>query len=335
MAKKREKKRSAFSDKYVYSTVALILLLSVSLYMNLRSAAEHANDVPGFMSKNETALLIQNFIQQNLVQEGVSAEIENVSEESGVYKLSVLLEYDGQKRTITSYATKDGRLFFAQGVPVTSNTAQLDADKRAGYPKSDQPEVELYVMSFCPFGVQAEKAMKPVAELFGDKIRLRVRFIADVRGNTSDSVMSLHGPNEAAEDLRQVCIMQNYDSATYWRYLAYLNENCYPVYREKERFDACWREAVQTAGIDAENISSCSTSWKAVSLLKSDEAAVAMHGIRGSPTLLINGKPYNGKRTSEAFKSAICSAFNNPPELCSTVLQATETKDGANEQTCG
>ena len=34
--------------------------------------------------------------------------------------------------------------------------------------KTDKPNVELFVMSFCPYGVQAETAMKPVVDLLGD-----------------------------------------------------------------------------------------------------------------------------------------------------------------------
>ena len=37
-------------------------------------------------------------------------------------------------------------------------------------PKKEKPEVELFVMSHCPFGTQIEKGMLPVARLLGDKI---------------------------------------------------------------------------------------------------------------------------------------------------------------------
>ncbi|MBU3941884.1 MAG: hypothetical protein KKF74_03150, partial [Nanoarchaeota archaeon] len=43
-------------------------------------------------------------------------------------------------------------------------------------PKKDKPEVELFVMSHCPYGTQIEKGMLPVARLLGDKIDFNIRF---------------------------------------------------------------------------------------------------------------------------------------------------------------
>lgn len=36
--------------------------------------------------------------------------------------------------------------------------------------KKEKPEVKFFVMSFCPFGNQAEAGLKPVAQLLGDKV---------------------------------------------------------------------------------------------------------------------------------------------------------------------
>ena len=36
--------------------------------------------------------------------------------------------------------------------------------------KSKKPEIKFFVMSFCPFGNQAEAGLKAVAELLGDKV---------------------------------------------------------------------------------------------------------------------------------------------------------------------
>ena len=75
--------------------------------------------------------------------------------------------------------------------------------------KSARPSVELFVMSFCPYGVQAENAMGPVVDLLGSKADIKIRFIATVNGATPDTVRSLHGLSEAKEDLRQLCIMRS------------------------------------------------------------------------------------------------------------------------------
>ena len=48
------------------------------------------------------------------------------------------------------------------------------------------------------------------------------------------------------------------------------------------------------------------------------------YGVRGSPTLVINGKTMSVQRSPEAIKSAICDAFNTPPEECNTALSSNQ-----------
>lgn len=95
-----------------------------------------------------------------------------------------------------------------------------------GVKKSEKPLVELFVMSYCPYGVRAENNVAPLQELFGDKIDLKIRFIVQVSGSTIDSVQSLHGLTEAKEDARQLAIMQIYPDK-YWTYLKEFNNVCY------------------------------------------------------------------------------------------------------------
>ncbi len=187
-------------------------------------------------------------------------------------------------------------------------------------PKSDKPEVELFVMSFCPYGVQAESAMKPVVDLLGDKADINVKFIVNVGGDTPDSVQSLHGPPEAMEDLRQTCVRENYDYTTFWNYVSQINENCYSIYRDSEAMDACWKAAAEKAGIDVSSVESC-LETSSVNIIKQDEATANGYGVTGSPTIVINGQRVSPARTPEGFKQAICNAFTTPPEECQQALE--------------
>ncbi len=44
---------------------------------------------------------------------------------------------------------------------------------------SQTPQLDFYVMSFCPYGNQIEEVLKPVADLLGDKVTLQPRYIFD------------------------------------------------------------------------------------------------------------------------------------------------------------
>ena len=68
--------------------------------------------------------------------------------------------------------------------------------------KRETPEVDLFVMAYCPYGTQTEKAFLPVLELLGDKIDFNLRFV----------YYAMHGKKELDEQLRQYCIQKEQKS---------------------------------------------------------------------------------------------------------------------------
>jgi hypothetical protein len=166
--------------------------------------------------------------------------------------------------------------------------------------------------------------MKPVVDLLGGKADIKVKFIVNVGGTTPDSVQSLHGAAEAMEDLRQVCIRENYDYKKFWSYVAEIDANCYSIYRDAAKMETCWKAAAQKAGIDASAVESC-INTTAVTLIKQDKATTDSYGVSSSPTLVINGQKANAARTPEGFKQAICGAFNTPTSECQTQLEGAST----------
>lgn len=303
---------------FVLTFVFVIMLYNYDFFCNF--------SISGFLCKSSTlsqdlaGKKIVDFINNNLVQGTDKATLLAVEEVNGLYKVTTL--YQGQQ--IPVYSTKDGEYLFVSQ-PIKLSEAPKDDTQPSGFDAPDKaiPDVELYVMSFCPFGVQAENAMKSVFDLLGNKTNFKIRFIANVNGDTPESVHSLHGLNEAMEDLRQICIMKNYNAKTYWDYLMEINKNCYSSYRDAAELDKCWKAAASKLNIDVNKIDTCSKSKEAIDLLKIDERFTEQNGVRGSPTLIINGATYNGARTSDAFKQAICSGFTNPPVECSTDLEET------------
>jgi len=191
-------------------------------------------------------------------------------------------------------------------------------------------KVELFVMSYCPYGTQAETAMIPVVDLLGSKTYIRLRYITTVTGSTIDSVSSLHGPAEVQEDLRQICI-QKYAPEKIWDYIARFDQQCYPASNNQTTQRSCWMNASKQAGIDTAQIETCASGPEGIALLKTDESDADQNGATGSPTLLINGITYNGARTPEAYKQAVCNSFITAPVDCNTTLsgsQASTTSGG-------
>lgn len=308
-----------------YTTIALMVIVILLIAVFLWNPAETkiTGSVLATAELNTIANKTVDYLNKNIIRTGSFASLDSVSEVSGILNITVL--YQGRK--IPIYATKDGKfLILSTPLDMTQPLPTAEEEEQPQeIPKTDKPEVQLFVMSFCPYGIQAENAMKPVVDLLGDKANIKVHFIANVGGTTPDSIQSLHGAVEAQEDLRQVCIMKYYDQKTFWSYLMTINANCSSKYRDATAYDQCWKDAATKADIDVSKIDTCSKSSEGVELLKADDELSSSKGITGSPTLLINGVRYSGARTPDAFKEAICSAFTNPPSECSQQLSTTSS----------
>ena len=263
------------------------------------------------------------YMNKNIAQANSTATLTSVTEKNGVYQIAA--QYQG--RNISLYTTKDCNLLFtstynmSRAVTPTTPTASPTPTVPPEPVKTARPSTELFVMAFCPFGVQAENAMKPVVDLLGTKSNFTVRYIATVQGDTLESVKSLHGLSEAKEDIRQICVAKYYPEKL-WPYLLDINTNCYPNYRDTAVLEACAANATRKLGIDNQKIEVCATGSEGLALLSSDEAITTSLKITGSPTLLINGQKYTGQRTPDAYKQAICDRFLTPPAECSVNLSA-------------
>jgi hypothetical protein len=255
------------------------------------------------------------YVNTNLVSIGETVTLINITEDNDIYR--IWSRYQG--RDLSIYATRDCTLLFTTAFNM--NAAAATPAPTQPPKKSGRPVADLYVMAFCPYGTQAETVMRPVVDLLGTKADIRVRYITTVNGNTVDAVDSLHGPAEAKEDLRQLCIMRSYPTK-YWDYLAGFNEQCYPVWQNATLQDTCQKNVTASLGIALPAIDTCATSADNIALLRVDEVEAESNGATASPTLLVNGVTYTGARTPEGYKQAICDSFDTAPAECNTTLSS-------------
>ena len=284
-------------------------------------------------SGNSTSVPIQpcaekviGYANENLVQPGTSVTFKSVAETRGMYEIHGTY----QSQDVTIYTTKDCTMLFTNGINMSASvvTASQKPTPAPTPVKTARPSVDLYVMAFCPYGTQAESAMKPVVSLLGSKADIQVRYITNVRGSTVDTVQSLHGSSEAQEDLRQICIQKKYPGK-FWDYIDAFNSRCYPVSQNLTSLNTCWRNSSSSLGFDTSAIETCATGSDGLEMLKADETNANQNGATASPTLLINGVKYSGARTPEGYKQAICNSFDTAPAECGTTLTSTQTAPSA------
>jgi hypothetical protein len=102
--------------------------------------------------------------------------------------------------------------------------------------------VDLFVMSHCPYGTKAMLAAKEFADAFGKDAAVSVHFIGDNKGG---QLSSMHGADEVADDLREVCAVQHYSKDQ--KFLEFL------ACRSKD-LKADWKSCTGANGIDADVI---------------------------------------------------------------------------------
>lgn len=254
-------------------------------------------------------------------------EVVSTSMKNGLYE--VVINY--QEREIPLYVTADGQNL-VQGVTPFDQLMQAAAaqDAQASQPtevpKTDKPVVDLFVMSMCPYGTQAEKGILPVLMKLGDKIDFNLRFVS----------YAMHGKAEVDENTVQYCIQKN-EPAKFYSYL-----ECYLGDSDPASWEACRKEV----GINEAQLKNCitatDTEFKITELFNdkstwsggrypqynTDKDSNTQYGVQGSPTLIINGVQSTAGRSSSSYLAGICAAFNVAPEECNTVFPAETPAPG-------
>ena len=165
--------------------------------------------------------------------------------------------------------------------------------------------VELFVMSQCPYGVQAENGFKDAVAKLGADIDLRLEFIGDGSGS---SLSSMHGPKEVKGDIAQLC------AAKYtprWFDLV-LCQN-----KDPQAVDTNWKSCATEVGAEVGPIAACVEGPEGKELLSASFQRSRERGATGSPTVYVAGKPYEGARRSNDLIRAICSSSGDRrPAAC-------------------
>lgn len=291
--------------------VALVVALLVGgYYFSAQRKAE--------AGKKQAEEKVVSFVENNLVQPGTKVEVKEVAFEKGLYK--VVIKVGAQE--VPTYLTKDGNTFFPQAIDLTEAEKKAEDEKKAAeVPKSDKPQVDLFVMSFCPFGNKAEDTMKPVYDLLRNKVDFNFRYIVNSDG---DKISSLHGQKEVDQNEREACVLKLLGKDKWMNFVTYVNAKC-------GTDGACWEAGAKSLGINVAQVNAC-VKAEGVALMKADEVISNEAGASGSPTMIINGvetKAVYQYGNSDGYKQAICDAFTTAPEECAKALASnTATAQG-------
>lgn len=314
-------KKSSMRDKpWVISTVVLVILVVLLI---LVSVTNLTGKITGkTVSAKEAGANLVSFA----MAQGLEAKVVKIEEEDGFYLVTLNLEGD----EAPYYVTKDGKYLVPALYPLideedVNETPNQNAQTQE-IPKTSKPQVELFVMSHCPYGTQAEKGIIPALEVLDDSIDFNLRFV----------YYAMHpSQGEVEEQTIQYCIQKEQNS----KLIPYLK-----CFLEEGKGDACLTQVK----IDKTKLNSCvsktdkefkisenkddQSKWLSgyYPLFNIDADLNALYNIGGSPTLVINGVVANSGRDPASYLDTICRAFSDSsvPKACGVQLSSTAYSPG-------
>lgn len=179
-------------------------------------------------------------------------------------------------------------------------------------------QLDLWVMSQCPYGVKAENAFlaAKAQSLVIDNVKVNVRFIVrEQKVDGKNQWASLHGDPELQEDIRQAAIQKTWPDK-FWKYVEARNA----AYKTTD-----WQSAATTAGLNPSDIESKMALGK--KLIAEDMKAGVQLAIASSPTYL-----WQNRYVLNTAEEMIPTVGYNP-EAMKTPAKATSVPGDKREPT--
>lgn len=316
-------KRFFKNKKAVGIAVAILIVLVAVIVVLTTSGKKQSREI----SPAEATVKAEDFINNFLMPSGSKATVTDASEEYDLYKMKIDI---GTESPVESYVSKDGKLFFPQAINMdTSAQEQAGANNSTAatpsiptdLPKNDKPVVELFIMSYCPYGTQIEKGFLPVLAALGNKIDFTLKFVD----------YAMHEKKELDENLVQYCIQKEQPEKLTEYLQCFLTEGkgaeCLSSVANKSKIESCVAQTDKEYKVTANYNSK--TGWQgSFPGFDVDKADNQKYSVGGSPTLVINGKDAQSGRDSASLLATICAAFNTPPAECSQQLNAQSPTPG-------
>jgi hypothetical protein len=278
-------------------------------------------------STDEIAKKAIDYINDNGLS-STPASLVSASDESGLIKMKIKIA----ENEFDSYVSKDGKFLFPQAIEMIvseTDTGSEDNQNASGegpttvdeIQKTDNPMLDAYVVSRCPFGLQMQRMMAEAVKEAPELAQyIKARYMGEV---SNGKITAMHGDDEAQENLRQICIREE-QPTKYWSYVS------------------CQMKAGDTtgcegpSGVNSAELSACiSTASRGLAYAQEDFDLEKQYSIPGSPTLILDGTQISefnfGGRSAEAIKTIVCAASVSEPSFCATTLNGAEAASSFSE----
>lgn len=298
--------------KKINISALIIVLILVAFLVGYGSRKGISINPFGAARAKQVAQKAVDFINENILGASEGDEeraiLISASEEYGLYAFKMTIggmEY-------YSYVTKDGKMIFPEPGIMTEEEEGEGGKALTceDLKKEEEPELEAFIASQCPFGTQMLRIVNEIVKNIPELDNyINIRYMGDIQDG---KITAMHGQEEAEENLRQICIREE-QKDKYWQYI-----DCYLK-------EGLAEECLVSASISQSSLDQCTQDEsKGLKYAQNDFDAQDEYQVSGSPTLILNKENVSefdfGGRSAEAVKTVICCGFNNKPDFCSEQL---------------
>ncbi len=208
--------------------------------------------------------------------------------------------------------TSDGKVDCADA---TCTSSMVCREEKPG-------NVQVFIMSDCPYGRKAIEALKENVDNFGSKMTYEVHYIASEDG---DGFQSLHGQYEVDEDIVQLCVKKHSPGSS----LDYLYCRSTKGVRGVD-----WKGCAEETGVNTDAVQACFDGNEGKDLLREDIKISNALMIGASPTWLANNKYTFSGIDAETVKQQFC-ARNTGLAGCENALSTASATGAVPSGACG
>ena len=183
--------------------------------------------------------------------------------------------------------------------------------------KNKKAKLDLYTMSYCPYGTRATTNLLPLMDRFGENVDLNIYYIVSRRDG---KFTSLHGREELDENLRQICI-KLINKEKLFDYILCINNS-------EDIKD--WKRCTKKIEIDPLKVEECTKSEEARNELNIHYQRKKRLHVESSPTIYINNRKFSeGLHNELSLRKHICELLPNIRdfEVCQNLPECFSDKD--------
>lgn len=256
---------------------------------------------------------------------------------------NVYLTIDDQQE-IEVHLTKDFVIFIPQSIDLEilyKDYEPIDPDidlsvenkKALGVKDNSKPQLDYFVMSFCPYGNPADENASKIQAAFGDSVEVVPHYIVGLDEKAPNGYNSLHGPQEAHQDIRELCVLKNYGKDKFFEFTLASNDKL-----TYENADSKWNDVARSVGVDVNVVAECEKNGleiakQEIGISKNAKVQNMKSGeitsIVSSPTVMVNGEKVVS--SASAIQKALCESFNEgeKPAACEQDIESAEAASGS------